>query len=349
MKIKISRINLSKGFTLIELAISASIIGVGLLVIILTSAKTRETAVKNMIKELAFGYAQSRLNQIMALAFTDPTLGQELNDTPSNFYGSHLAYGGHPYKFSLSSGIYSSGANETNIPSGAVSLVTSLNEDEIGWKQIYSQPRINASNPFPVANTTPETLKNYIGKEYDDFNYFLWNDELLFYLNAEQVRRMTFPANKGYGLAMADDVDDFDGCWYTVNNVYNDVNLTIEVAVRPHFRNFVSKNDITITTTTSGSLTYTYNPTSDALPSKAFDDMGEISCERFLKNGLLNNLTDDAQLSVAQIFALQLYHWCVFKEIVVTVSWVYPQGTPPKSITIFGLKPGPNKDIVNIL
>lgn len=341
-----------KAFTLIELAIGASILGIALLGITLSSAKAREISIKNMVKELAFCYAQSRLNQIMSLAFTDPTLCETSNDTPSSFSAYHLPNAGNPYTFSDLSGIYPSGASETSIPSGSHTVERPLTEDQIGWKQIYSLPRIEASNPFPVANKTPVPIKNYIGKEYNDFNYFTYNDEIVVYLNAEHVRRMTFPMGSGYDLAMADDVDDFDGCWYTVNNVFNKIDLTVEVAVRPHFRNYKNAAEITLKNkeTPPAMGTYSYIPTSEPFPAKAFDDMGEISKERFFANGTLNNSSDPQQNSVSKDLAQQFYHQCVFKEIVVTVSWVYPQGTPPKSITLFGVKPSSNiKDVVNTI
>lgn len=345
------------GFTLIEVVIAAALVAVTLGGVLILSLSSQDRAVSNLLRELALHQAQSKLNFIMCLDFTDPQLVQFETSNSGNvlytqYQNIHLP--ANNLNFSNSdSGVYESGADESLIDSGGASKILDFSdavEFQHPWKQRYSEARIDEKNPFPVFSTPSKpwvTIANYLGKENDDCKFFINSSgDNVFWMDEDDARRML---HDRHDLAFADDVDDFDGAYFVTQNVYlkddvsTGVEFLIEVAVRPHYRNYTNISDTLLTASTNA---YSYAPLNDTAPTDKFMDMGEINTDRFFSNSAISPVLNDplisSQRDAARELAYKLYHECIFKEVVVTVSWQYPAGAETKSISLFAIKPSGN-------
>jgi len=348
------------GFTLVEVLIASAIFAIVLTGSILMSNKSRILAQKNLVKELVICAAQSRLNQILAMTYEDPDLNiKEIG----SFYNKH-----NPAAH---------GDGVSQIQLGETSAVSFDNKAElVGGKHIYSnnynryKPK---SGPFPLwdynnnnwySGVGPVKADHYLGREVDDCHFDSANS--YFKLSDAEISRMTidnttndiadttFPfgaakiQNNLYAYALCDDVDDFDGMSYVIYDVFKDVDLLIEVAVRPHYRKDLTNLVATVDrngvledneTTPTGTIfpksyNYSYPPLwKNVAP---FRDMGEISADSITGAGGAGRGNKEA--------ALDYYRDCIYKEIVVTVTWKFSENGVYQTFSMYGMKSVPQDD-----
>jgi len=357
------------GFTLVEVLIASAIFAIVLTGSILMSNKSRVLAQQNLVKELVICAAQSRLNQVLAMPYEEPGLDITNIATYANDHNPALSAG------------YSACSNLQIRDDAAPATITpdiGLSTEKVGARHIYSNNanRFNQnSGPFPLwdfnnntwyAGVGPMDANHYLGREVDDCRYDSTVNAFILY--DDEISRMTidnvtnditdasFPFgdakkhNNLYAYALCDDVDDFDGMSYVIYNVFQNVDLLVEVAVRPHYRynivNLASGNlDNLVADDSSDASTYGYTPQSysyGGAPTyirswtdvSAYGDMGEISAATITStDGEVGRGSSEA--------ALDYYRDCIYKEIVVTITWQFGQNGVFQTFSMYGVKSVP--------
>ncbi|EKD26313.1 MAG: hypothetical protein ACD_79C01265G0004, partial [uncultured bacterium] len=358
---------------LIEVIIASGIFAIAIGGMLLMNFQGREIARKNLLKELAVGAAESRLSQILGRPYQDPDLDANKNNI-SLFFGEHNPELDSDFDDTVC-GVYPTIGDAEN-KTGRI-LTLDLSSVGWKQRYSTDQYRYNSSSTssrtFPIIaipNTKPTDsqdympITRYLGKEKNDFKirtdagtgkkhiYILKEDLEAYVVN-------NTGAIKEYGYVYADDCDDFDGMAYQIPDAYQDVILYVEVAVRPHYRTDFTQLGY-LDTDGSSYLTVVADevaPTNGLIDPKAYApnnnntyygsetnigaywDMGEISPNRIDSWAGSISMAGDAneQLAIKKM-TLDYYRDCIFKEIIVTVSWRFSENEPLQYLTLRGIK-----------
>lgn len=364
--------------TLIEVILAAAIFGIAAFGLYVMSFNARLISRKNLIRELAIGAAESRLSQILGMPYEDRELflnTESLSDQQKidEFYNQH-----NPtiYTFNgADSGIYKVFGDKSDF--------ILLSEGEVGWFQRYSDNNNRYdpnTRPFPIV-AIPDSqpafdkpyspLTNYLGKEINDLRYHVSGGNITVYalegdlkhstIDNSTVDPVSFAIQKQYGYIYADDVDDFDGMNYKIYNVYKDISFNVEVAVRPHYRlvqtrlGYRDSSGLERTDVLADNMAPEFDlriplaiePNTTPYPKapvniKSYWDMGEISL-----NAVNNLFGGGLNLAAQRKMALDYYRDCIYKEIVVTISWRFPENAPLQSFTLTGIVSADDETILS--